>query len=281
MYTTKNGSSLVYMCPKDPDLNENNESNIISLFFLFLKNIVSCKINIIRSELIFQKQGCVGQVLKIERINEKASQNNLAVFNDRKPKMSHFQFKFDPYRLMYAGEIADIAVSELPSQRIDASDLDDILISHLGVVDKTEMISDIKSNSKYIKNSEDIDIIFEKPEKNYSKDIRLLRLFNNKIAEPEEFKFDENEESDDLESENKQESLFLQRDSQEDLDSDEIDLDNTFKSRKTLNQIINNQKIPQVIRNLKYVANFLMIILIAIAFSEYFVTYSQFNVFFY
>ena len=48
------------------------------------------------------------------------------------------------------------------------------------------MISDIKSNSKYLKNSEEIEILFEKPEKTYSQGIRLLRLFNNKVAEPEE-----------------------------------------------------------------------------------------------
>lgn len=179
---------------------------------------------------------------------------------------------------MYAGEISDIAVSELPSQRIYASEMDDIIVSHLGGIDKTDMISDVKSNSKYLKNSEDIELDFEKANKNsYANGIHLLRLVNNKIGEPEELKFDDLEEDDELESENKQQSLFLQRDSQEE-DYDEFDIDSTFKSRKTLNQIINNQKIPPVIRNLKYGANVLMLILFAIAFSEYFVTLSHFNV---
>jgi len=68
--------------------------------------------------------------------------NNLLPTNltlKKRPKMSHFQFKFDPYRLVYAGEITDMALSELPSQRIDGSVIDDILVSHMSMADRIEM----------------------------------------------------------------------------------------------------------------------------------------------
>ena len=220
----------------------------------------------------FENFGCVGNILKIEKIVEK-SQANLTL--EKRPKMSHFQFKFDPYRLVYAGEITDMALSELPSQRIDGSVIDDILVSHMSMVDRIEMGTDVKN-----KNSEDIEIVLDKNEKIYSQGIRLLRLYNNKIGEPEELKNEENEEDDaesDNKSENKQDSLFQQRDSIDD-DDEEYDLDNTFKSRKAFNQLINDQSVPSVIRNLKYGANILLLILIAISFSDYFVTYGQFNV---
>ena len=240
-------------------------------FYKFI--IVTCKINVTMSELTFQKMGLVGYVIKIEKIFEKPMQSTLAV--EKRPKLNYFQFKFDPYRLMYSGEITDIALSELPSQRIEASDIDDIVISHLG--DKTSMISDNKT-IKFSKNVDELEISLDKNnEKDYAKGIRLLRLVNNKIGDAEEFRIEENEEVEDLESENKQSSLFLQNSSQDDAEYEE-DLDNTFKSRKALNQIINNQKIPPVIRNLKYGANVLLLILIAIAFADYFVTYQQFNV---
>lgn len=200
---------------------------------------------------------------------------------EKKAALSHFQFKFDPYRLIYSGEITDMAISELPSQRIDASNLDEIIVSHLSNIDRTDMVSDlksIKSQTKLLKPSEEAEILMEKPEKSYTKGIRVLRLFNNKISDVEEFKIEEQEEAEELETENKQGGLFLQNNSQDDGESEEWDLDNTFKSRKALNQLINNQTVPNVIRNLKYGANFLLIILIAIAFSDYFVTYSQFNV---
>ena len=218
----------------------------------------------------------MGNIFKIEKILEKPHVNlNLTVENKAKQTLN-FQFKFDPYRLLYSGDITDVALSELPSQRIDVSEFDGIIMSHLA--DRSEMkVSEKRRNSKFTKNSENIEIVLEKEEKDLAEGIRLLRLFNNKVGEPEEDKMDENEE-DDVESENKQTSLFLQRDSQDEGDSEEVDLDNTFKSRKALNQIINNQSIPPVIRNLKYGANVLLLALIAISFSDYFVTYQQFNV---
>ena len=222
--------------------------------------------------------GCVGYILKIEKLTEKIQNNNLVL--EKRPKLGSFQFKFDPYSLLYAGEITDMALSELPSQGIEGSYIDDIIVSHMNM-DRSGMPGETKNNSRFGKNSEDIEIVLEKKnEKNYAEGIHLLRLYNNKVGEPEEFKSESNEE-DDLESENKsenkQESLFLQRDSQDE-DDEEFDLDNTFKSRKALNQLINNQSVPVVIRNLKYGANILLLMLIAIAFADYFVTYQQFNV---
>lgn len=92
--------------------------------------------NIIISEISFRKSGCQGYCHKIERVADKpVSNNTLAV--DKRPKMSHFQLKFDVMNLIYQGELSDFALSEIPSQRIENSELgqskeqDQILFSNI------------------------------------------------------------------------------------------------------------------------------------------------------
>lgn len=223
--------------------------------------------------------------MKIERIFEKQAVSNLAVI-DRKAKKNHFLFKFDPAKMMYAGDITDVQISDLPSQRLDSDEMDEILVSHIrGGVEQTEVVAEINNIPQTYKELEEMEMdffkFFNSP---YAKGIRLLRLFNNKVSEPEDIKFDDlEEESDSEKGNNKQQEgpLFQKNDSYENSEYDEFDIDSSFKSKKNLKQVINSQKIPPVIRKLKYGANFLLIILIALSFAEYFVTYVKFNVYFY
>ena len=80
--------------------------------------------------------GCQGYFHKIEKIADRPANNNtLAV--DKRPRMSHFQLKFDMINLIYQGELSDLAISEIPSQRIENSELgqskeqDQILFSNI------------------------------------------------------------------------------------------------------------------------------------------------------
>lgn len=105
-----------------------------------------------------------------------------------------------------------------------------------------------------------------------------MRLFNYKVSDVDDFKIEENEEAEELENESQQNSLFIIQDKNDNQDETNMDIQNTFKNRKALNNLINFQRIPNAIRNLKWVTNCLLIILLAIAFADYFVTIKEFEV---
>lgn len=102
-----------------------------------------------------------------------------------------------------------------------------------------------------------------------------MRLFRNKISDVEEFKIEENAEAEELDSEAQQNSLFLIQDNLDSSDESAVDLNNTFKSKKALNNLINDQRVPSAIKSLKYLINILLIILLAIAFADYFLTLNE------
>ena len=122
---------------------------------------------------------------------------------------------------------------------------------------------------------EEAEIDTNKKKREYSDGIRLLRLFRNKISDVEEFKIEENAEAEELDSEAQQNSLFLIQDNLDSSDESAVDLNNTFKSKKALNNLINDQRVPSAIKSLKYLINILLIILLAIAFADYFLTLNE------
>lgn len=127
---------------------------------------------------------------------------------------------------------------------------------------------------------EDAEIDTNKKERNYSDGIRSMRLFRNKITDAEDFNVEENAEAEELDSEAQQNSLFLIQDNMDSTDDQSaVDLNNTFKSKKALNNLINDQKVPSAIKSLKYLMNILLIILLAIAFADYFLTLNECEVF--
>jgi hypothetical protein len=124
--------------------------------------------------------------------------------------------------------------------------------------------------------SDDLDIDTNKKERNFGEGIRLLRLFRNKLSDTEDFKVEENAEAEELDSEAQQNSLFLIQDNLDGSDDQAaVDLTNTFKSKKALNNLINDQSVPSAIKSLKYLINILLIILLAIAFADYFLTLNE------
>ena len=96
--------------------------------------------------------------------------------------------------LLYSGDITDVALSKLPSQRIDVSEFDGIIMSHLA--DRTEI--KVSEKIRKFEIHEEFREYWDSPWKRGAKGIKF---FNNKVGEPELDKIDENEE-DDVENEN-------------------------------------------------------------------------------
>lgn len=94
--------------------------------------------------------------------------------------MSHFQLKFDISNLVYQGELSDLAISEIPSQRIENSELgqskeqDQILFSN---------IRDIKENSVRDKVNKNFHIKLIKKKIRKKSFLRMLRLTQIKRKE--------------------------------------------------------------------------------------------------
>ncbi len=55
------------------------------------------------------------------------------------------------------------------------------------------------------------------------------------------------------------------------------DFNNTFKSRKALNTLINDRSEPSALRNLKLTANIVLVILLIIAGFDYFIAAYEFD----
>ena len=107
-----------------------------------------------------------------------------------------------------------------------------------------------------------------------------MRLYLNHVGEIEEENSEENEENEDEDLNKKGGNLFSKKDDNDEYGDDVSlnDFNTTFKSRKALNSVINDQSTPPAIRNLKCVALFLFLVLLAIAYPDYFITVSEFKV---
>lgn len=64
----------------------------------------------------------------------------------------------------------------------------------------------------------------------------------------------------------------------EDLEFSMSDFNAIFRSRRNVDSVVNEQKIPRVIVNLRLVANVLMVILIVISFVDFFLSEQQYQV---
>ncbi len=56
------------------------------------------------------------------------------------------------------------------------------------------------------------------------------------------------------------------------------DFQQMFKSRKSLATVLNDLEVPATIKNVKYVGNILTIVILALAFTDYFITATQMRV---
>jgi hypothetical protein len=101
-----------------------------------------------------------------------------------------------------------------------------------------------------------------------------MRLYYDHIAEVEleEEKSDSEEEDGD-----KKKSIFQ---NQNDEDDDELNINefnSSFKSRKALKSVVNDESEPASVINLKRVINVLILILILIAFLDFFLSNNEFD----
>ena len=65
---------------------------------------------------------------------------------------------------------------------------------------------------------------------------------------------------------------------EEDNGSSSGDFQQTFKSRKNLSAVLNDLEVPATIKNVKYVGNILTLVILVLAFTDYFITATQMRV---
>ena len=226
-----------------------------------------------------------GLIFKIEKISKHVSNLNLKK-NILINSTSKFQFSYNVNSNSYIGEIFE---GQYISERNDKSDLkkqDFIISSREFITSNNEKIGKNSNNSNLLnsnrdeKNAGEIitsqDIIESKP-KSYADNIHLLRLVDNVICEIEEMKTEEKEELEQLEN-RENDSIFNKSDEKEDYNDDNgFEVKSTFKSRKQFFDVINQQIVPKVIKNLKWGGNILVVCLIIIAFTSHFISVLEFQ----
>ncbi|CAK82690.1 unnamed protein product (macronuclear) [Paramecium tetraurelia] len=190
-----------------------------------------------------------GYVIKLEKVTEIYSQQftpellqQLAIPNQ---SVSSFQFKYFANKALYVGENQD----DINSARVDQT----------VIWEYTSRTSEETQEEKKIV-IEDNKIA--KP--NYAEGIRTLKLFENRIQDLEDIKLDFSEQ------EEEQHSSVFQRhqDSQEEIEFGQKN--NMFRNRKALNSAINNQQIPKIMVYLSWVINILVLAVITLTFTSYF-----------
>ncbi|CAD8162069.1 unnamed protein product [Paramecium octaurelia] len=218
---------------------------------------------------IFNERGdqVVGYIVKLEQLIQDMSMNLENNLPHQKVQTNTMQFKFNPSKFLYQGEF----VCDTNSQRVDQTILWD-------QNDQSSMISSvqpggdlIKSQIKSEKSDEVNALIVSKI--NYAEGIKIVRLFENRVQE-----IDDREDIISEEEDQQGRSVFQrQQDVDNDQDGQMQDFNNIFKSRKNLSMVVDNQITPQVIRKLTWTANFIILLLVALSFSDFFVCQAQYN----
>ncbi|CAD8213536.1 unnamed protein product [Paramecium octaurelia] len=182
----------------------------------------------------------MGYVIKLEKVSNEQSQilspdvqQQLVVPNTH---MSNFQFKYFPSKALYIGENQE----EGNSARVDQTVIweQSSRLSEETQAEKKEKVEDVKVEKI-----------------NYAEGIRTLKLFDNRIQDIEDIRMSFSE------SDEVQHSSVFQKNSD---NPDEIE------NRKALNSTINDQQRPQVIVYLSWAINILMITVLTLSFTSYF-----------
>lgn len=209
---------------------------------------------------------------------------------DKKIKIINFQFRYERDKPIIHGEYVEGSSSDINSAgQIDNTGFaDDLINSALG-----SNLGDGDANGSAFGgvagSARSRDPNFRQPDPevkkiDYGAGIKILRLVNGRPSEIDERKGseeDEEEENADNVSEvskrtpNANELRKNEEDNGDDVSQKEFNT--TFKSRKALNQVISDRRPPPSIRNLKWVANTLVLILVALAAIDYFITVREFN----
>ncbi|CAD8125809.1 unnamed protein product [Paramecium sonneborni] len=223
-----------------------------------------CFTNEVFNEL---KDQVVGYIVKLEQQIQDMSMNLEINQPYQKAIINSMQFKFNPQRCLYQGEF----VCETNSQRVDQTILWD-------QNDQSSMISSLQQGGDLIKSqiksekSDEVNILTQ-TKINYAEGIKLVRLFENRVQE-----IDDREDMISEDDDQQGRSVFQrQQDVDNDLDGQIQDFNNIFKSRKNLSSIVNNQITPQELKKLNWTTNFIILSLVALSFSEFFVSQALYN----
>ena len=231
-----------------------------------------------------------GIYFKFEKLIEK---NMISTHNEKKAKISNFQFRFERgSSANIIGEYVDGTSSDAASAHYSEFNEDNFTNSafrsdmgetgHGGLPfggDSTKNPTPLLANQTLSPHSKQPGLA--RPA--YDTDISTYRLISGKLTAIEDLKVsEENEDEEGSGSENiassknsAQNNKNLEEEHESDISAK--DFNSTFKSRKTLNQVINDRRPPSSVRNLKWTANILMLSLFIIAGVDYFVTVSEFD----
>ncbi|CAD8111313.1 unnamed protein product [Paramecium primaurelia] len=159
--------------------------------------------------------------------------------------MSNFQFKYYPSKALYIGENQE----EGNSARVDQTVIweQSSRLSEETQAEKKEKVEELKVEKI-----------------NYAEGIRTLKLFDNRIQDIDDIRmsFSESDEA--------QHSSVFQKNSDNPDEIEQGQRNNVFRNRKALNSTINDYQRPKVIVYLSWTINILMITVLTLSFTSYF-----------
>ncbi|CAD8125808.1 unnamed protein product [Paramecium sonneborni] len=191
----------------------------------------------------------MGYVIKLEKVANEYSQilspdvqQQLVIPNS---SLSNFQFKYFPAKGLYLGENQD----EGNSARVDQTVIweQSSRLSEETQAEKKEKVEEVKVEKI-----------------NYAEGIRTLKLFDNRIQDIEDIRMSFTE------SDEVQHSSVFQKNQDNQDDFEQGRTNNVFRNRKTLNSTINDQQRPKVIVYLSWTINILMLTVLTLSFTSYF-----------
>lgn len=276
---TKNHAVITFKYPKDSD-------------YVIASTDSSVQLNCYLTDLVFLSgQENAGMQFRFEKAVDRTYSTMMT--GDRRPKIVNFQFRFEKNLPKIIGEYVEGSSSDVNSANAEHSEYNEDLInsalrSNLGENELSASafmegeISVRKSPVAEEKKGQQPDPEVKKVD--YGAGIKILRLVNGKATDILEMRDSEEAEEGEEAGEGSSTSNRTGKDQHsrkpEEEGVDDIsqkEFNTTFKSRKALNQVINDRRPPKSIRNLKWVANILVLALIVLAAIDYFLTVKEFN----
>ncbi|CAD8112156.1 unnamed protein product [Paramecium primaurelia] len=191
----------------------------------------------------------IGYVIKLEKVSNDQSQilspdlqQQLVVPN---LTMSNFQFKYFAAKALYLGENQE----DGNSARVDQTVIweQSSRLSEETQVEKKEKVEEVK-----------VERI------NYGEGIRTLKLFDNRIQDIEDIRMSFTDQDE------VQHSSVFQKNQDNPDEIEQGQRNNVFRNRKALNSTINDQQRPKEIVLLSCIINILMVAVLTLSFTSYF-----------
>ncbi|EGR33913.1 PAS domain S-box family protein [Ichthyophthirius multifiliis] len=258
-YMTKSGENVMYCPPKKE--NQIQKTPI--------------EMNLMIQEIVFSINPLAGYIFKLEISQPNNNNSNISYNNAQPQKKTNnnnaivinnpqlFQVSFIPNKFIFYGQF----FTSTPEKKVDVSFLmqDENQTYEIQVQNEIQIITEKIDNQQIEKQSS---------KKNYAIGIKKMRLYYDHIAEVdlEEEKSDSEEEEGDIKK-----SIFQ---NQNDEDGDDVNINefnSSFKSRRALKSVVNDESEPSSVINLKRVVNVLILVLVLIAFLDFFLSNNEFN----